>query len=169
VQRSGKKLLPCGRPAPFHGSPSAALLKEWEQRLRSYLTLKKLKFTDQRWTIARSILLSGGHLDAQGILKSVKVEHPRIGAATVYRCIKVLCDAGLLQESLQALNGRVVFELPDESHHDHLICVDCGVIFEFQDERIESDQLSVAEKMKFKLVGHKHVIHAACDFLKQNA
>jgi Fur family transcriptional regulator, ferric uptake regulator len=150
--------------------PSPTQLKEWEQKLRTYLTDKKLKFTEQRWAIARSILNSGGHLDAQGILKRVKLDHGSIGAATVYRCIKVLCDADLLQESLQDMNRRVVFELPDVGgHHDHIICTDCGEIFEFHDDRIEEMQISIAKEMNFSVNGHKHVIHASCDFLKKNS
>jgi Fur family ferric uptake transcriptional regulator len=77
------------------------------------LSESSLKFTEQRWAIAKTILLTGGHLDAQQIVDKVKSQFPGIGAATVYRSIKVLCEARLLERSHQDVGGRVLYELPD--------------------------------------------------------
>jgi len=163
-----KNSLPCGRPIPNAPPPHAA--KKLDQRkfkLKSHLSSEKLKYTDQRWAIAKVILKSGGHLDAQEIVSIVKKSQPSIGAATVYRNIKVLCDAGLLELTHQTIDGRDVYELPDEDHHDHILCVDCGEVFEFNNSKIESLQVKVAKENSFKLTDHRHVIHASCDFLKK--
>lgn len=158
---------PCGRPLAAHPAPSAESLRAWEKKLRDWLSMNKLKFTEQRWSIAHILLKYGGHLDATQLVKRVKQNDPKIGAATVYRCIKVLCDAGLLQQSLQDAQGRVVFELPDETHHDHIICSDCGEIFEFHNHAIESLQTDIAQAEGFTLSGHRHVIYARCNMLKR--
>ena len=164
---SSRKVLPCGRPlAPESPPLTEARLNEWQEQLRVYLTRENLKYTEQRWQIAKIILLTGGHLDAQQIVEKVRVAHPEIGPATVYRSIKVLCDAKLLEKSHQGMDGRILYELPDEDHHDHIICLDCGEIVEFHDDKIESLQIRISEKLGFQLAGHRHVIHGTCSYLK---
>lgn len=159
------RTLPCGRPAPEHpGAPAAARLEEWHKQLREYLAGQGLKYSEQRWKIAELILSTGGHLDAQGVVDRVKQKHPDIGAATVYRNLKVLCDARILKESLNDASGRVIYELFDDEHHDHIICTDCGEIFEFHSDKIESLQNTVVRGMQFSEVRHRHVIYAKCSY-----
>lgn len=159
--------LPCGRLAPEQGTKlTPAKFDDWQTKLKTYLSSAGLKYTEQRWNIARSILETGGHLDSQEIVAIVSKADPGIGAATVYRNIKVLCDAGLLERSHQDVSGRILFELPDEDHHDHIICLDCGEIFEFHNDAIEKTQISVASSLGFDLAGHRHVIHGHCKELK---
>ncbi|MGZ3689737.1 MAG: Fur family transcriptional regulator [Bdellovibrionota bacterium] len=168
--KSATAKLPCGRPIPEkreHHTPSKDKLVEWKDLLQKYMESEKLKSSDQRWKIAETILTMGGHLDAQGIVELVHQKDPTIGAATVYRNLKVLCDAGILKESLTDREGRVMYEPVDEEHHDHIICVDCGEIFEFHDDQIESQQSQVAREMKFEEVRHRHVVYARCAYKKK--
>ena len=161
-------LLPCGRPRTPAPSPlSDEKLEEIHSKLKNYLSAQNLKYTSQRWQIAELILKTAGHLDAGQIVEKVKSEHPSIGAATVYRAIKVLQEAGILIESHQNSQGRILFELPDDEHHDHIICTDCGEIFEFHDAQIENLQHKVAQKFGFVLKEHRHVIRGKCEFLKK--
>ncbi len=161
-------LLPCGRPkAPFSGATHHAQIAKWQNDLKSYLTRQGLKYTNQRWQIAEIILSTGGHLDAQALVEKVKEKHPAIGSATVYRSIKVLCEASILKESLRDAEGKVFYELFDTHHHDHLVCMDCGEIFEFHDEKIEERQNSVARKMSFSPESHRHVVYARCQLRGQ--
>jgi len=161
------RILPCGRPLPATPPPpSEEVVELWQKRLRDYLSAQHLKWTDQRWTIARLILTSGGHLDSQDIVERVKAIEPGIGAATVYRNIKVLCEAGLLEDSHRSQDGRTLYELPDEHHHDHIVCKDCNEIFEFHDEGIENLQLKIAKGLGFRVEGHRHLIEGRCAYLK---
>ncbi len=163
-----KKNLPCGRPLPpVAPPPSSTQVEEWQKQLKNYLALKSLKYTEQRWAIAKMILETAGHVDAQELAARVKKTFPGLGTATVYRNLKLLIDAGILEESTQGADGRRLYELPDEDHHDHIICIDCGEIFEFQDEQIESLQEKIAVKMGFQPAGHRHMIQAHCEFLKK--
>ncbi len=162
-----KKRLPCGKAAPeARVAPTPTKLGEYQERLKNYLSQAGLKYTDQRWMIAQTILKTGGHREAQDIVDLVKKSHPAIGAATVYRSIKVLCDAGLLEPSHHNVQGRVFYELPDDDHHDHIICMDCGEVFEFHNDAIEKLQDDVSQAFGFKTAGHKHVIHGHCDLIK---
>jgi len=145
-----------------------ARIREWQERLRVFLSNSGLKYTEQRWAIARLILASTGqHMDAQSLFRRVKDVYPDIGVATVYRNLKVLCEAGLLEESHQRTDGTVLYELPHHEHHDHIICLDCGEILEFSDDKIESLQTQIAKRMGFTLETHRHVIHGHCEFLKK--
>jgi len=163
------KLLSCGRPGlPLASKPTATRMTAWHQQLRDFLTAQGLKYSEQRWKIAELILATGGHLDAQDIVEHVKQKYPEIGAATVYRNIKVLCDAKILKESLNDPHGRVVYELYDDDHHDHLVCLDCGGIFEFHSDKIEALQNNIVLGMRFTQVRHRHVVYARCEFKKNS-
>lgn len=148
-------------------APSEEVIGIWQQKLRHYLSNKGLKWTEQRWTIARLILTTGGHLNAQNIVERVKDIEPGIGAATVYRNIKVLCEAGLLEDSHRSPDGHTLYELCDEHHHDHIVCRDCGEIFEFHNDAIEDLQEKVAKDMGFGVEGHRHLIQARCEFFAE--
>lgn len=153
---------PCGRQAPspqFRSRPRIELLRT---RLSDYLEREGLKRSDQRWTIALVILESDRHLSAQEAVQAVQEAHPGIGAATVYRNLKILQDAGVIRETLADSQGRGVYEAYDDEHHDHVVCLDCGHIFEFHSEKIESLQTRVLEEMSFSEVRHRHVVYAHC-------
>jgi Fur family ferric uptake transcriptional regulator len=159
--------LPCGRPLPPPPPPPGAKrLGEIRESLKVYLSREGLKFTEQRWRMVQLILETGGHLDAQGIVSKVKKAYPSIGAATVYRNIKVLCEAGILEPTHQNMDGRDVYELPQDDHHDHILCVDCGEVFEFSNDGIHDLQDEVARDFSFQLKGHRHVLHGSCAYLK---
>lgn len=161
------KKLPCGRPAPVtHRTGGERRLDRWHDQLRAYLEKNKLKYSDQRWKIAKQILSSTGHFSAQEIVREVLKAYPGIGAATVYRNIKVLCEAQILKETLVDAGGRVVYEPYEEGHHDHIVCLDCGEIFEFHDTKIEAQQQRVTDNLDFTEVRHRHVIFAHCNLKK---
>jgi len=136
-------------------------------RLEVYLRERQLRFTEPRWKVAVSILLSGLHLDSRDIVAAVKKRDPGVGEATVYRAIRLLCDAGILEESHQSTSGRTVYEIADDEHHDHILCTDCGEVFEFHDETLEKLQVQTARAQGFSLVGHRHLLIGKCSF-KQN-
>ena len=164
--RSGKK-LPCGRPFPEDLGKAPNEIKGekvWIGQLEKYLVKEGLKNSDQRLKIAELILTEKEHFSAQEIVNKVRGKFPDIGAATVYRNIKTLCDAKILRESLSDAEGRTVYERFEEAHHDHIVCLDCGEIFEFNDEKIEELQDVLCEKLKFQPLRHRHVIFGNCQF-----
>lgn len=161
------KKLPCGRPVPqYERTITEAQIDKWHSQLKVYLEKNRLKYSEQRWSMAQFILQSSGHFSAQEMVREVLKAHPGIGAATVYRNIKVLCDAQILRETLVDASGRAVYETFDEEHHDHIVCLDCGEIFEFHDSKIEAQQDKAAAQLDFRQVRHRHVIFANCNFSK---
>jgi Fur family ferric uptake transcriptional regulator len=164
-QANQAKTLPCGRPAEKYLPPRTSLqLEKCKNQLKAYLLKNGLKYTEQRWKIAELILSTQGHLNAQALVDQVKKKHSEIGAATVYRSIKVLCDALILRESLTDTQGQTFYELFDDHHHDHIVCIDCGQIFEFYDQKLETLQDAVVGKMKFRGAEHRHVVYGRCEY-----
>lgn len=135
---------------------------EQMERFRDYLTSQGLKFTRQRRTIAEVFFLSGAHLSLPELLDLARSEQPSIGYATVYRTMKLMAESGLAAEHKFA-EGSVRYEPRVEGeHHDHLICVRCGRIVEYEDDEIERLQDELAARYGFRVVGHRHEIYGDC-------
>ena len=81
----------------------------------------------------------------------LKEEGHRIGLATIYRTLRLLKDSGVIEEH-SFVENRSLFELhfPDK-HHDHLVCISCGVVVEFLNNEIETLQNKVAIDHSFTL------------------
>jgi len=158
------KKLPCGRDLNYKSTVTKEQVKELQDRLKNYLAENGLKQSGARWNIAELVLKSETHMNAQELVNLVNSKYPHIGAATVYRSLKVLTDAKILRECAVSSSGGNVYECFEESHHDHVVCADCGHIFEFHDDNIELLQNQVLKKMNFEQVSHRHVLYAKCEF-----
>lgn len=101
------------------------------------------------------------HLTAEDVYKELLDEEGSIGLATVYRVLTQFEDAGLVIR--QNFEGdKSVFELNDEDHHDHMVCVKCGIVAEFFDKRIEAQQEKVAHDHDFVIQDHSLTLYGTC-------
>jgi hypothetical protein len=66
--------------------------------LSRYLEQHSLKHTKQREAILEVFLEATGHITSEAIFEHVRTRYPNIGYTTVYRTMKLLCDAGLAHE-----------------------------------------------------------------------
>jgi Fur family ferric uptake transcriptional regulator len=101
------------------------------------------------------------HLSAEDVYKLLLTDGLDIGLATVYRVLTQFEQAGILLRS-NFESGKSVFELNEGSHHDHLVCLDCGRVEEFFDEAIEKRQHSIAEQRGFRLQEHALSLYGHC-------
>jgi Fur family ferric uptake transcriptional regulator len=101
------------------------------------------------------------HLSAEDIYKVLIDKSEEIGIATVYRVLTQFEEAGILVKH-NFEDGRSVFELSSEDHHDHMICQKCGVVVEFFDQEIEALQEKVAKEHNFKVLHHSHSMYGLC-------
>src|SRR5471032_2614927 len=101
------------------------------------------------------------HLTAEAVYRNVWHEELDIGLATVYRVLTQFEQAGLLSRS-NFESGKAVFELNEGTHHDHLVCLDCGMVEEFFDAEIESRQQDIAKERGFKLHEHALALYGTC-------
>jgi len=134
---------------------------EVEQRaLAQYLEAHNLKHTRQREAILEIFLAASGHITSEEIYQRVRDQHANIGYTTVYRTMKLLCDAGLASER-HFDDGITRYEIAHE-HHDHLVCLRCGKIIEFECEMIESTQIEIADRYRFQVLRHRHELYGHC-------
>jgi Fur family ferric uptake transcriptional regulator len=101
------------------------------------------------------------HLSAEDVYKILLSESLDVGLATVYRVLTQFEQAGLLHRN-HFETGKAVFELNQGSHHDHLVCLDCGRVEEFYDEEIERRQHSIAHERGFGIADHSLALYGHC-------
>ena len=113
-----------------------------------------IRMTGQRRLIIKVIENSKDHPDVETLFERANKIDNKVSIATVYRTVKVLQNAGIL-EKLEFNDGRSRFEDAVRKHHDHLIDLETGKVIEFIDEEIEHIQKKIANKLGYDLVGHK--------------
>src|SRR5438477_2306788 len=140
------------------GSPTTAA----RERLSRWISERGLKATRQRDLIVDTFFSSSGHLSVDELLAKVQARDENIGAATVYRTMKILTDSGLAS-ARHFDDGQTRYEAAiGRHHHDHLICTSCHAIIEFENERIEELQDLVARQHGFLVTRHKLELYGLC-------
>ncbi|MBI4667350.1 MAG: transcriptional repressor [Nitrospinae bacterium] len=136
---------------------------QWLKRYHDFLTRNGLKSTIQRDLIVEEFTRSTGHISADELHLKLRAGHPSIGLATVYRTLKILSAAGLAKER-RFNDGLIRYEFagPDGGHHDHMVCLTCGRVEEFENEDIEELQRKVAGQHGFKMTDHRLEIYGHC-------
>lgn len=98
------------------------------------------------------------HLSAEDIYKKLLEAGEDVGLATVYRVLTQFEQAGIVVKN-NFEEGRAVYELHHDQHHDHMVCVETGKIIEFHDEVIEQRQSDVAKDLGYVIVDHSMVLY----------
>ena len=115
---------------------------------------KSLRMTSQRKIIAQVLEDTTDHPDVEELYTRASKIDPTISIATVYRTVKLFDEAGIL-DKLEFGDGRARYEDAERDHHDHLIDINSGSVIEFVDSDIEKLQEKIANKLGYKLMGHK--------------
>ena len=101
------------------------------------------------------------HLSAEDIYRTLIGQNEEVGVATIYRVLTQFEESGIVNK-LNFENNLSVYELSNVDHHDHLVCVKCNEIVEFQDDVIENHQLQIAKKYGFQLTDHSLYLYGLC-------
>jgi Fur family ferric uptake transcriptional regulator len=128
--------------------------------------LKKvgLKVTEPRLTILALMQENREtmqHFSAEDIYKLLLEQNSDIGLATVYRVLNQFDEAGILTRHNFDAN-KAVFELNFNHQHDHIICMDCGKVFEFKDSEIERRQREISQQHGIELANHSLYLYGKC-------
>lgn len=113
-----------------------------------------LRLTDQRRTIAAVLEAATDHPDVEELYNRASAVDPNISLATVYRTVKLFEETDILEKH-EFGDGRARYETSDREHHDHLIDMNSGEVIEFIDPEIEALQDKIAEKLGYRLMGHR--------------
>ena len=117
-------------------------------------TEKGLRLTEQRKVIARVLSEATDHPDVDQVYHRAVQVDPKISISTVYRTVKLLEEASILERH-DFRDGRSRYEEVPEEHHDHLIDVQSGEVIEFTNQEIERLQKVVARELGYELVDHR--------------
>lgn len=137
-------------------------VEDAQGRLAIHMRQHGLKHTRQRDELLEVFYALGGHASIDELLAHVQAKLPGVGYATVYRSMKLFVEAGVAHER-KFQDGQTRFEPHmGDDHHDHLICLDCTKIFEFEDPVIEARQAEVCAAHHLRPEHHRHEIYARC-------
>jgi len=119
-----------------------------------------LRLTRGRREVLVAIVELGGHFDAEDAMRALA---GRASKATVYRCLGLLVECGLIRRVRLGDEGSWRYErLATGDHHDHIVCLRCGKIIEFRNDEIERLQEEVCRRHGFRPLGHRMQIAGYC-------
>ena len=145
-------------------NPDANLAKQHDI-LKSLLNQEGLRLTGQRQTILNLFVttLEGDHLSAEEIHHQITHQGEKISYSTIYRALHVMVDLGILRE-VELAEGRKYYELntPFASQHHHLVCVHCGEVHEFEDDRVTKVSQQETVEHGFLLRNCQFTVYGIC-------
>ena len=128
-----------------------------EQQLRE----RGVRLTAQRRLIVRRAT-AHLHFTAEELVADVRTMDLSVARGTVYRVLTLLHEAGILEKH-DFWHGPPYYEVTfGKAHHDHLMCVQCGEIIEFQEPRWERLQEEVVKHYGYQLLSHAHKLYGLC-------
>lgn len=141
---------------------------EVKERFDAYIRQKGMRRTGQRDVILEAAFSSDDHFTAEELLSKARGLDPKTSRATLYRTIALLVECGLLREIDLGRDERVYDpNFLDSPDHNHLICIDCGKVIEFEDENVALLIDCLTRRLGFRPSMKSMRIEACCDRLRQ--
>lgn len=98
------------------------------------------------------------HLTAEEVYRELRDQGDDIALATVYRVLNQFESAGIVRRH-HFEGGQSVYELAQEGHHDHMVCLETGKVIEFESPQIERLQEQIAAEHGYELADHSLVLY----------
>ncbi|MES2996976.1 MAG: Fur family transcriptional regulator [Verrucomicrobiota bacterium] len=137
------------------------------ERLEQFIQRRGLRRTDQRNEIAAEVFSKDEHFTAEELYERIRKRSADISRATVYRTLSLFVEADLLRE-IDLGDSQTTFDpnFHDKPSHNHLVCIDCGKVVEFEDHHIDTLNDCVTRRLGFKPVRQTLKIEANCEKLR---
>lgn len=137
-------------------------MNNYRSKFREHLQKKGMKFTPERKTILNEVFSLHSHFDVEKLYERLRRYAKNISMATIYRTLPLLVESGLIKEIFR-LEGKISYEhIFGHRHHDHMVCIRCEGVIEFQEEKIEQLQDKICEKHQFMPLEHRLGIRGYC-------
>jgi Fur family ferric uptake transcriptional regulator len=132
------------------------------QAIEDFMRSRGLKLTGPRRRVVETLLSVKGHVAADDLIELLRKGRTPVSKATVYRTLALVSQSGLI-DGHDFEKGRRLYEpMVGRAHHDHLCCLSCGRVIEFEDPEIERLQDGVVRRHRFTPVYHSHKIFGYC-------
>lgn len=129
--------------------------------ISSQLKDRGLKHSAVRDVVLEEFFRAGTHVSIEQLLERVRARVPATGYSTVYRTLRLLVDSGYA--TARDFGGaHTLFEPADTRHHDHVVCLKCGAVREFEERQIEELQERVARRLGFRITSHRLELFGLC-------
>lgn len=140
-----------------------------QERLEEFIRRKGLRRTGQRDLIIKSAFSKDEHFTAEELFERVRKSSSNISRATVYRTLALLVEADLLRE-IDLGDNQTTYDpnFLDKPSHNHLVCIDCGRVVEFEDPHVDLLNDCVTRRLGFRPVRQTLKIEASCEQLRLN-
>jgi len=140
-----------------------------QERVDDFVRRKGLRRTQQREFIVKSAFSKDEHFTAEELFDRVRKTNTNISRATVYRTLSLLVEADVLRE-IDLGDNQTTYDpnFLDKPSHNHLVCIDCGRVVEFEDAHIDLLNDCVTRRLGFKPVRQSLKIEANCEQLRNN-
>ena len=140
-----------------------------KERFEAYIRTKGLRRTTQRDVIVEAAFSTEDHFTAEQLWDLARRIDPTTSRATLYRTLSLLVESGLLRE-IDLGRDQKYYDpnFVDHPHHNHLICVDCGKVIEFEDEHIETLFDCITRRLGFRPTKKSMRVEACCDQLRRD-
>lgn len=133
------------------------------ETLTEYLKERDLRPTKERYLLLEEIMQTNGHFDADELFAKLSAKGLKASRATVYNTLDLLVNCGLISKYRFGENHSRYEKAFGRPRHDHLICLDCGEIIEFVNEKLDRIQKEVCEEKRFKLRNSTLQIFGICN------
>jgi Fur family transcriptional regulator, ferric uptake regulator len=130
--------------------------------LATYLQEKSLRFTRERSLLLEEIMGTDSHFDADGLYATLVAKGLKASRATVYNTLDLLVECGLISKYRFGENHSRYEKAFGRPRHDHLVCLECGAIIEFVNEKLDRIQKTVCDEKKFKMQNSTLQIFGIC-------
>jgi Fur family ferric uptake transcriptional regulator len=137
------------------------------EKLDGFIQKKGLRQTAQRYEILEVIFASEEHFTPDELFDRLRAVGSKASRATVYRTLSLLVEADLIHE-IELGDGQTTYDPNFAAHpnHNHLICVDCGKVVEFEDSHLDLLNDCVTRRLGYRSVRQSLRIEAACERLR---
>jgi Fur family ferric uptake transcriptional regulator len=139
------------------------------EKLDEFILRRGLRRTIQREQIADVAFSRDEHFTAEELFDRVRKVDAETSRATVYRTLGLLVEADLLRQ-IDLGENQITYDpnFLDKPSHNHLVCIDCGRIVEFEDEHVDIQTDCVSRRLGFRAIRQSIKIEANCEKLRLN-
>jgi Fur family ferric uptake transcriptional regulator len=134
------------------------------QRFMDFLAHKNLRLTGQRQAIIETVFSTEQHFTADQLLEWSRRRDKSVSRATVYRTLPLLTESGLVR-AMDFGKDHMIYDpnYAERPRHNHIVCLDCGKIVEFDSDRIEEVEDEIRTRLGFSVKTHRLQLTATCD------
>ncbi len=135
-------------------------------KFEDYLKSHNLKLTRERRLILDEIMQSNRHIEAEDVVYNLKNKGKKVSRATVYRTLELLKETGLVRRVCLGENQYRYEQVYGKEKHNHLVCVKCGNLIEFENEQVDHLQAEICQAHEFQMVTRCFQIFGFCQKCK---